>query len=465
MHVSATTKPSQLPILPPDILIEIFATRPSGMLFDEHAENIPPLAASVCYYWRDVVLSSPAVWTNVTASTASTYDPDLYLQRSSPYPFNLYLYFDGVSTSAHFIRAFSRALHVHYQRLDELFIFYRARDQTLGSEFLPGLHALGPLNISVLWIEAKYQAPWPSPPAGQAITLAAASMPNSIMFPPTPKLIFCKLPVVWITLITHTLPSLKTLWITECHISRFAFCKLAQGMPALRTLILEDVEQRAPPLHGGDRVPSVTLSSLSVLVIHFHWHPTLSKRCHCLLGSIIAPNLEVLELKIRFEVDSNEEELLEFHETALRQWRRPESPLQKIVFRGILDPWHKGIIHIVRLLRKPLHVEFKGFKGKVLSASPVKGDLVADLEGVMSLSLDFTQLMGQDIFEALCRLRQMVGLLLPSCPPITVWLGEEMREHPDVLELRQTFEKVITFHFGFPSQDEYWNIPNKYSLD
>lgn len=458
----ATVRPKQLPILPPDVLIEILAVRPSARLEEDPPDNLPLLAASVCRYWRSVALSTPSVWTNVTGSITSRYHPNLFLERSTPYPFRLYLYFDNAtSIPTCFMRALFRALFLHYRRLEELSIFYRTHDYTL-NEFLPELHALDPLNIRALRIEAKCHPCHPSLPAPptSASSAGITSYYSNIMFPWTPKLCFCKLPARWMSLFnpSHTFPSLTTLWITGCILPRFGFCRLAKQMPALQTLILEDVDQWS---QGVDYTSSVNLPLLSVLVIQFHWHPSLSTHCDCLLGSIIAPNLEVLELGIRFEVNPDEGELLEFHEDTLREWRKPESKLRKIVFRGVLDPWHKGSIHIVRLLHKPIDVGYKGFKGRVLSAPPVKGDLIPDLRNIRSLSLDFTQLIGQDVFEALCRLTQMIELLLPFCPPTTVCLGEEMREHSGILELRRKLEGIVTFQFGILNDDEYWlNISN-----
>lgn len=452
-HSQDAAKPNQLPTLPPDVLLEIFTTRPSPELpCSNRPENIPVLASSVCRYWRDVILATPTGWTNMVASSGSKYRPSLCLQRSFPLPFSLYLHFDNPSKSpSQFMRSLHHALPLHCKRLDELFIFYSAHDCMLG-EILSTLYTMDSLDIRVLYMDVMYFAPgYFSMSSGEVLCLK---------LPPLPKLTFCKLPSQFVSLLNpvSTFPCLRTLWITDILFLRCGLGSLSERMPALTTLILQNVDFRAGLL--SEAMPVAILPSLSTLVVHFNWHPSLSKQCLCPLGSLIAPNLEVLELGIRFMVDENEAELLEFHEHSLGEWRKPESKLRKIVFHGVLDPWHNGNMRIVRLLRKAIHVGYKGFRGRVLSASPVKEDLVKDLRMVKSLSLDYTQLGGQNICEALCRLRQMVDLLVPSCPPVTVFLSEGMESHFAVVELEGKFEGIVTFEFGrVAAENEYWNIP------
>jgi hypothetical protein len=115
--------PGKISFIPADLLIEILKYIVHGP-FDRDSDVAPfPLIASqVCRHWKDIVLDSPSVWTNVYLSPRSTFDIPEYLERSRQSLIKLSISFPDSHPTSTLINELELILPLHSERIQKLYI-------------------------------------------------------------------------------------------------------------------------------------------------------------------------------------------------------------------------------------------------------------------------------------------------------------------------------------------------------
>jgi len=272
-----------------DMLFEIFLIFVVQSNSAKALRSNPPaqfILSTICRRWRDVVISSPLLWTDIFFPAHPKYDTLIFFERSCPAPINVN--FDSVSCRLQDDAALSRfaqALTKHISRLRAFTIFVPGITDM--REFWGTLERLEALDLQTLDIRSCYQSTCDVIAGASHTPLWRGGLVRSVR---VVGLCFRCLPL---------LVGLTKLEIGHVELNSRDLQTLLNNYPSLSTLV---IGRFGAPNHDfwaplPDQTPhpapvlAPSLRSLAIYIDDSHL-----PECTCVLPWIVMDKLEYLEI-------------------------------------------------------------------------------------------------------------------------------------------------------------------------
>ncbi|KAF8807340.1 hypothetical protein BYT27DRAFT_7138055 [Phlegmacium glaucopus] len=363
--------PSFIQSLSDDLFFEIFLIFVSQANSAKALRSNPPaqfILSTICRRWRDIVICSPLLWTDIFFPTNPNYDTLISFERSCPAPINVS--FDSVSCRLYddgALPSFAQALIRHNSRLRSLSI--SVQRMTDMREFWGTLESLEALHLQALSIQL-YQS------TCDAIVGSTSHTPlwrggGLVRSVRVVGLCFRCLPL---------LVGLTKLEIGHVELNSRDLQTLLNNHPSLSTLV---IGRFGAPIHFGETLPdqshpaqvlAPSLRSLAIYIDDSH-----SSECTCGLPWLVMDKLEYLEIMLPLYMFTT-------HHASILSRLKSVPLLRKLRIYGLVDHLLVFDKTFFSSLPKSIDLEFVYYPA---STSPALSEILA-LPYLHSISFDLT---------------------------------------------------------------------------
>ncbi|KAJ3573664.1 hypothetical protein NP233_g2287 [Leucocoprinus birnbaumii] len=373
---AAPFKPvTKFSLISSDILIEILQYIVNKPL-DPLANEAPPQLhiCQVCRQWKDLVLSSPSLWTNLYLSPRCTFGIQQYLERSMQSFIKISIAFPDSLPTSKFIQQLETLLPPHLERIRELSI------HLCDCHTVDVFSTIGIFSHTTMPHLAVFEILEVSDPLGYYMKRGITRAIPKANLPWSRNLHRLCVPGYWLHMaVTGLRPKLTSLEIDDSMLAKRSFKAMLENMPALTSLILHDqnnVKHSLVDLSDAESPLQINIPSLRLLRFHEYDHlgPDSGGVCHCLVKTVVAPNLETLEICLEHQQAANPDDDFDwdkfylgsersgpdvlptaciFDEMSLLYWNGPSSQLKKLRLENVPCPQE-----LIKLVTAPIDIEY-----------------------------------------------------------------------------------------------------------